>query len=659
MVCYMYMERQQEQFVGAAEVRQHTTKAGSSPDTAEAGDGAIVRHATLLASILILGALLFRMGLLFNGWPLFESDQSIIGLMARHIWLHGEHPLFFYGQDYMGPVEAYSAVPFFALFGSSIFTLRLAIIPLVLLFLVTIYMLGRIMYGPVAALLALAWLALGPSIAVDRELTTAGGKQEMLVLAGVILLCVWDRLKLPERRPQNQQAWLRCVATYAVLGAAYGLGVWSDWLITPLVATTFLVLLIARPREVLSWPVLVLALSCVVGAFPFLKFNVTHGFASVRQGLHFSGTSGDPVFTHFSSLVSEAHNFLSIDLPAIFGSPNVCVQSPADLQAFRWIAQPGSPQDLCSQINGAFSLLIIALYALAAWPLIRAGEASFSRLRKQLEPQPLRIIFSLTAAARFWQKLDTPLSAEDTQRAARLWLRGILLACTCVWMAAFINNPADLTNPLSKSRYLVPLYLGAPLLFGALWDAIRPGLALLSRFGARKPTVESAQSPFTWGPRALASTRNAKLLAIAAGASLLLLLSFSIVNGFAVSSDSTDSAVYALPEPASSAQVLAFFDAHHVRTFYTDSYYTCYRFAFESDERQVCAVLGPDGHLAPEIWINRYAPYISAVTNDPHHAYLLSASPSEITAFEHSDLPTLGYRRALVGRFAIYYFEET
>nr|HMN61443.1 hypothetical protein [Anaerolinea sp.] len=35
-----------------------------------------------------------------------NSDEAIVGLMARHILL-GERPIFFYGQSYMGSLDAF------------------------------------------------------------------------------------------------------------------------------------------------------------------------------------------------------------------------------------------------------------------------------------------------------------------------------------------------------------------------------------------------------------------------------------------------------------------------------------------------------------------------------------------------------------------------
>jgi hypothetical protein len=59
-----------------------------------------------------------------------DSDQAIVGLMAKHLSELRTFPLFFYGQNYMLGVQAWLAAPFFLLGGPTPVMLRL---PLVLL----------------------------------------------------------------------------------------------------------------------------------------------------------------------------------------------------------------------------------------------------------------------------------------------------------------------------------------------------------------------------------------------------------------------------------------------------------------------------------------------------------------------------------------------
>ena len=80
----------------------------------------------ILAILIIALAALLRISLIALGWPHSNADEGTMGIMAMHILYKGEHPIFFYGQNYMGTLEAYLGSAFFYLFGISVFTLRLA-----------------------------------------------------------------------------------------------------------------------------------------------------------------------------------------------------------------------------------------------------------------------------------------------------------------------------------------------------------------------------------------------------------------------------------------------------------------------------------------------------------------------------------------------------
>jgi len=48
-----------------------------------------------------------RVAVISLGWQTTNSDEDTMGLMALHIAHRGEFPVFFYGQYYMGTLEAY------------------------------------------------------------------------------------------------------------------------------------------------------------------------------------------------------------------------------------------------------------------------------------------------------------------------------------------------------------------------------------------------------------------------------------------------------------------------------------------------------------------------------------------------------------------------
>jgi hypothetical protein len=58
----------------------------------------------------------------------FDSDQAIVGLMAKHLVEGRAFPLFFYGQTYLLGVESWAAAPFFVIAGPTVLALRLSIL---------------------------------------------------------------------------------------------------------------------------------------------------------------------------------------------------------------------------------------------------------------------------------------------------------------------------------------------------------------------------------------------------------------------------------------------------------------------------------------------------------------------------------------------------
>src|SRR5579872_3776965 len=139
-----------------------------------------------IAVVLLALAALYRLFLILRGWPALDSDEAIIGLMARHILYDGQFPYWFWGQQYMGAFQAYFAAPFFAVFGSSAFMLHFTVLLLTVGWLAVMYRLGRAAFGPAVGLLTVGWLAFGPALGLLRQLTAIGGYQEMLLFGALV-----------------------------------------------------------------------------------------------------------------------------------------------------------------------------------------------------------------------------------------------------------------------------------------------------------------------------------------------------------------------------------------------------------------------------------------------------------------------------------------
>jgi len=160
----------------------------------------------ILAFLIIALAALLRIFLIAWGWPHSNADEETMGIIAMHIAYHGEHPIFFYGQNYMGILEEYLGAAFFQLFGVSVFSLRLIPVLFFALFLANMYLLTSLLYTKKLALITLILLSLGSSIMLDTELVALGGYSELLFFGSLsILLASWlaisyDQYSSPRRK---------------------------------------------------------------------------------------------------------------------------------------------------------------------------------------------------------------------------------------------------------------------------------------------------------------------------------------------------------------------------------------------------------------------------------------------------------------------------
>ena len=639
-----------------------------------------------IAVVLLALAALYRLFLILRGWPALDSDEAIIGLMARHILYDGQFPYWFWGQQYMGAFQAYFAALFFAVFGSSAFVLHFTVLLLTLGWLAVMYRLGRAAFGPAVGLLTLGWLAFGPALGVLRQLTAIGGYQEMLLFGALVLWGVWARLRQPTPLPHTRREWRRCLLTYAGIGLAGGLGLWSDLLIVPVLLVAAIALLAARTREVLHVGGIVLVLAFFVGGFPYISYNITNKNATYKQIVRQSRPEGQanslPTPQNWQAQIGET---LAVALPATLGSPHVCLN-----QGDVWGAYPPAEAanthttgGLCADANIAFSLAVIALYLLVAWQLIRlawlwllslpwppgtrrvwAARANWLAIISHRRVGAVRrdSVGALPHAA----VEALPAAPTGPEAKARHWLQFMLLGIGAMTLALYTTSIDAQRYQFTSARYLLPLYLTTPILFGVLWRYAAPILRPLSLAVLRRARTfrASYRSRKSWGA-GLASIlpssvrRPFRAATATAALALVLLLALSLYGGALTLARSFDTTQFAQPAVPPDQALLAFLDTHHITAFYSD-YWTCYRMAFETDERLLCAVRGQNGDIGLELINNRNDDYIRRMTQVSHPAYILPAGTPEDIHFTAeaiaAGVPYTGYQRALVAGYAIYYY---
>ncbi|MEX0596455.1 MAG: hypothetical protein WD512_08125, partial [Candidatus Paceibacterota bacterium] len=142
----------------------------------------IIKQDWLYLSLILLIALILRLDLLVASNFAIESDEAIVGLMAKHITEGHPWPIFYYGQHYMGSLEPI-LISFLSLFiGLENYTLK--IVPLIFslsLILIT-YLTAYEVSNKLGARLAGILVAIPPLTLVVWSTKARGGFIEVVVL---------------------------------------------------------------------------------------------------------------------------------------------------------------------------------------------------------------------------------------------------------------------------------------------------------------------------------------------------------------------------------------------------------------------------------------------------------------------------------------------
>ncbi|MEV4843743.1 hypothetical protein AB0K20_11060 [Micromonospora matsumotoense] len=373
-------------------------------------DRARLDRPALVALLLGLAGVDYRLVLTLLTVPAANSDEATFGLAAMHIAASREHPVFLYGQHYMGMVESYLAAPLVALAGPGWPVLRLPLVALYALFLWLSYRLSRRLYRPWFATFTVGLLALGTERVVRDQLTVVGGRPEGKPMVLAILLIA---VGLVERRGRwRRPGWRRAAAGLA--GWCAGAALWSDWLLAPYLAVACLLLLYAARRELRGWPGLLLVAGFAVGVAPLVWDNLVappgaDSWSVLRQLS--AGTGPTP------PLVDRVRGGLLTGVPLATG---LC------------------PVTGCARRQEWFGVLYPVLLVAAA------GLALVGYRRTAGRPTAARI-----------------------RPVAQL----TLLAGAALTLLSYVRSPPAATDPLANARYLAVLQISLPAVLWPLWLA--------------------------------------------------------------------------------------------------------------------------------------------------------------------------------------------
>jgi hypothetical protein len=422
-------------------------------------------------AVLVLIGLIYRLAIIASPLGEIDGDEAVVGLMARHIAFLGERPVFYWGQPYLGSLEAFTAAPLFRLFDSSTPLLKLVPTAYSLGFLALSALFARQVFGIGAGLATAAYLALPPAMWAVWSTKARGGYAEVLFLGQALLVVTLALARSPNRR--LAMLW----------GLLAGLAFWTHQLAIVYLAPAVLYVLFGRGRWSLS-QVGMLILGAAIGMLPLLIDNVSSGFRTVAALLQPPDLPLDPA--------AQFVRFFRVGVPVLLG-----LGQPTTSQAMfdqDWLQRPAGH---LAMAVAAVALLAFAaaLHAPAVRRLVRCGADELSA--------PSLLLFvavvvpPVVALTRFGffvsePRYALPLYSTVPLLAAAVWrLRSHLLRWTIVGLVLTFNvwslastdprlwRPEDTPDSTAASRaalvsYLVPqdrhqiytdYWIGYPVMF--------------------------------------------------------------------------------------------------------------------------------------------------------------------------------------------------
>lgn len=176
---------------------------------------------------ILFAAAAIKLWLILGDHIPFNADEAIVALMARHI-NQGEIPIFFYGQSYMGSLDAMLVALGFQVFGEQVWVIRIIQSLLYLGVLITTIEVGkRAFQSRIVGLLAALFLAI-PTVNVTLYTTASlGGYGEALLLGNIMLILGFGVAHNAEKSNRNSLLpKLRLMGW----GFLFGFGLWVNGL---------------------------------------------------------------------------------------------------------------------------------------------------------------------------------------------------------------------------------------------------------------------------------------------------------------------------------------------------------------------------------------------------------------------------------------------
>ena len=246
----------------------------------------IIRDRWWLAVCIVVGTL-YRLFYIVSTHAVIDSDEAIVGLMAKHALELGTMPIFYYGQHYMGSLEPLLVALLFSVTGLSAISMKMVPLAFGIALIPLTYLLGAWFFADdgfermprfsiLSGRISAALMAVPPAAMVEWSTKARGGFTEVIALGVVAMLCAlsWYRQ-------------MSAVATFAC-GLCLGIGWWVNnqivFFMLPIGALMFFRVVQVGIRFRTAKPFFLHFLlgisSFLVGSALYWYYNFCHDFAS-------------------------------------------------------------------------------------------------------------------------------------------------------------------------------------------------------------------------------------------------------------------------------------------------------------------------------------------------------------------------------------------
>ncbi|MCJ7626663.1 MAG: hypothetical protein MUO76_24490 [Anaerolineaceae bacterium] len=280
----------------------------------------------LILVVLLAAAAAWKTVLLGMNVFSFNSDEAIVALMAKHI-LSGERPIFFYGQSYMGSLDAFLVAGGFLIFGQHVWVIRLIQSILYLLTIITTVWIAKVFFNSYrSGIIAAAILAV-PTVNILLYTTISlGGYGEALLLGNLILLSVFGILR-------NSKAFsgrlLYIIEPFhwisLLLGILMGIGLWANGitLVYSIPSVIMIIWIFLESRKQIGYRRMALSLGSIIfgfiiAAFPYWIYGFQEGWQILLSELLGSAVSVEKI-SYIQKILLHAANMFLMSPPLIFG----------------------------------------------------------------------------------------------------------------------------------------------------------------------------------------------------------------------------------------------------------------------------------------------------------------------------------------------------